>query len=110
MIPITIKAPLTVNWKEMPGEKINGETGYCISKVFSENGMNIRVVEYSRNYMADHWCLKGHFVYVIEGALDVEHSDNSCIRLLADSTYVIAAETIPHRVKSDEGARVFIVD
>ena len=39
--------------------------------------MQLRVVEYSSGYLGDHWCPKGHVIYVLSGALIIEHEDNT---------------------------------
>jgi hypothetical protein len=102
--------PQVIDWNRHPGEKIAGERGYYIVRSFSENGNNFKVVDYSPNYVSDAWCLRGHFVYVIEGIVTVEHSDNSSYELEPNSSYIVGNDTMPHRISSESGAKVLIVD
>lgn len=102
--------PQIIDWNKKAGEKIPGEKGFYFVKSFSENDANFRLVEYSPNYVSDAWCLKGHFVYVIEGDVTVEHSDNSSYRLEPNQSYMVGSDTMPHRVTSEAGARVLIID
>lgn len=107
---IPIIPPYALEWDKMENEKINGERGFLISRKKMQGNITMRVVEYSSNYLADHWCLKGHFVYVIEGTLTIEHSDNTFTTLEKNSSYIIGDDTMPHRAASENGAKVFIVD
>jgi len=34
--------------------------------------IRVRIVEYSPGYLADHWCSRGHVLYVLEGELVTE--------------------------------------
>lgn len=45
---------------------------YRIRQAFVMGGVNIRKVEYSPGYKADHWCSKGHFNLCLEGETDTE--------------------------------------
>jgi hypothetical protein len=102
--------PQVIDWNEHHGEKIAGESGYYVVKSFSGNDVSFKVVDYSPNYVPDSWCLRGHFVYVIEGIVTVEHSDNSSYELEPNSSYIVGNDTMPHRISSGKGARVLIVD
>ena len=37
--------------------------------------VRVRMVEYTPGYLADHWCDRGHILYVVEGELDTELKD-----------------------------------
>lgn len=107
---IPIIPPYTLDWATMPGEKINGERGFYMAKKKAQGNVHLRLIEYSPNYLADHWCLKGHFIYVLEGEVSIEHSDNSSFTLEKNMSYVIGDDTMPHRLSSQAGAKVLIVD
>ncbi len=70
------------------------------------------VVDYAPGYVADHWCSKGHVVYVIAGELTIEHQDDRPAHALTAGMSCHAADdAVPaHRVRSATGARAFIVD
>ena len=73
--------------------------------------MQLRVVDYGAGYLADHWCAEGHIVFVLAGALTIEHRDGSRYELTAGmSWHAGEGEGAPHRVVSEIGARAFIVD
>jgi hypothetical protein len=44
-----------------------GETGVAFWQTKQFDGLRIRMVTYSKGYLADHWCEKGHIVHCLEG-------------------------------------------
>ena len=80
-------------------------------KTLQYGNLRIRVVEYSANYKADHWCTKGHILHVIAGNLIIEHKDQSQTPLTQGTTWHAADGAAPaHRVLCESGASVLIVD
>ena len=57
----------TIDWDLLEQTKHKGETGLASIKTLQLEGIRLRIVEYSEEYLADHWCKKGHIVYCIEG-------------------------------------------
>jgi len=103
-------SPQSFNWENIIAERLEGETGYTLIKTQSAGSIKIRQVEYSANYLADHWCDKGHVVCVISGQLIIEHQDGTEHTLTGGSTYVVGDNSKAHRAKSSVGALVIIVD
>jgi hypothetical protein len=46
-----------------------GETWLARWRTREFGGTRVQVVDYSPWYLADHWCSKGHILYVLEGVL-----------------------------------------
>ena len=69
------------DWKNIPAAEHKGETGVAYWKILQFEGLRIRMVEYSKNYKADHWCGKGHIIYCVEGEMDTELADGRTIKL-----------------------------
>ena len=100
-----------VDWALVPGLETPGETGSAIARTHDLGQLKLRLVEYAPGYRADHWCAKGHIVYVVSGHLVIEHDDGSRYALSpATSWHAPDDDGPPHRVVSPEGATVFIVD
>lgn len=70
----------------------------------------MRIVTYSANYLADHWCRKGHIVHCLEGAFISESSEGTRCLLTAGVTYIVSDELSTHRSYSEHGARLLIID
>ena len=102
--------PLSFDWDDVETKRINGETGFTITKIKLVGKITIRHIEYSKTYSADHWCEKGHIIYVISGELLIEHIDKNIHKLKNGMSYFIGDNTLSHKVKSRQGAKVLIVD
>jgi len=104
--------PMSVtDWKEIAETKHPGETGFALWKTQNFGEIRVRMIEYSPGYAADHWCAKGHIVYVLAGDLVIEHDDGRRFPLSAGMTWHAPDEAgPPHRVVCAAGATVFIVD
>ncbi len=68
------------------------------------------MVEYSENYLADHWCSKGHILLCLEGELHTELDDGRTFTLTAGMSYQVADQAEAHRLSTSKGAKLFIVD
>jgi len=104
-------APGAIDWPREPVSTQPGETGSALSRARMVGDTQLRIVDYGAGYLADHWCAKGHILYVVSGALVIEHQDGIRYPLSAGMSWHAAdGEGPPHRVVSERGARVFIVD
>jgi quercetin dioxygenase-like cupin family protein len=70
----------------------------------------VRVVEYSPGYIANHWCAKGHVVYVLSGEIISEQRSGTKFTLSAGMSYLVGDDSDAHRSYSPNGAKLFIVD
>jgi hypothetical protein len=103
--------PLSVtDWKKLGAIGARGETGRAVSRELDQGGVRVRIVEYSANYLADHWCAKGHIVLVLEGDLTVELKDRKKYDLKGEMSLQVGDDVALHRVFSKDGARVIIFD
>jgi hypothetical protein len=101
----------TTDWGEVPETKHKGETGEATWRTRQFGTIRVRMVAYSPNYLADHWCEKGHILLVLEGRLETELADGRRVTLLPGQSYQVADGAEPHRSRTGvEGARLFIVD
>lgn len=100
-----------IDWDSLPATELKGERGTWSARTVDAGIVRLRVVEYSTGFMADHWCYRGHAVYVLEGEVVLEMKDGTELALKAGSGYTGGGESAnPHRARSEKGARVFIVD
>ena len=102
--------PTLFNWDNLVAEKFDGETGYATIKTQIVGTIKIRQVKYSSNYLADHWCDKGHIVFVISGQLILEHINKTELVINSGSTYVVGDNSMAHKAKSTVGSLVLIID
>ena len=100
----------TTDWSTVPRTTHPGETGVATWRTRQFGDIRVRMVEYTPGYLADHWCEKGHILLVLEGRLDTELKDGRLVTLLPGQSYQVADGAEPHRSRTAEGARLFIVD
>lgn len=104
--------PFTVtDWSAAPATEHPGETGRAIWRTFAIGDLRVRMVEYSPGYLADHWCDRGHVLYVLEGELDTELRDGRTFTLRPGMSYQVSDHgDAAHRSSTATGAKLFIVD
>lgn len=98
------------NWEIVPATKHPGETGLALWKTLLFGDLRIRMVEYSANYLADHWCTKGHIIFCIEGEMISELLDGSKHMLNKGMSYEVSDGMSSHRSYSKDGAKLMIID
>ena len=104
--------PFTVtDWSAVEPTLHPGESGQAVWRTFTVGDLRVRLVEYSAGYLADHWCDRGHVLYVLEGELETELRDGRRFTLRPGSSYLVSDHgDAAHRSSTRTGARLFIVD
>jgi hypothetical protein len=101
----------TTDWSQVTPTIHPGETGHAQWRTLTLGDIRIRHVTYSANYLADHWCDRGHILYVLTGTLISELRDGRTSVLTAGMSYHVSDFGDPaHRSRSFDGATLFIVD
>jgi quercetin dioxygenase-like cupin family protein len=88
----------------------NGTTGNAEWRTLFKDETRIRLVTYSPNYLADHWCHKGHIIFCVEGNMETELEDGSKHLLTKGLLYTVGDNSGSHRTYSKEGCIILIVD
>lgn len=104
-IPFTL-----IDWEQIPVNEFPGDTGTAYIRKVEKDYLRIRMVEYTPGYSADHWCDKGHVVFVIEGNCTLEIQDGRNFLLTPGMSFCVGDEIDLHRASTDTGCKVFIVD
>ena len=100
----------TIDWNTVTPTVHPGETGEAYWRTFEMGNIRVRMVEYSPGYFADHWCNRGHVLFVMEGELITELDDGRKFTLTPGMSYQVADDANPHRSQTATGAKLFIVD
>ena len=108
-LPIT---PFMVTtWAEIPPITFLGEKGFATIREINVGDLRVRSVDYSPGYLADHWCERGHVLYVLEGELISELKDGRKFQLTTGMSYQVSDfGDAPHRSSTKTGVKLFIVD
>ncbi len=97
-------------WENIPVTEHPGETGVAHWRTQQFGNIRVRMVEYSPNYLADHWCSKGHILFCVKGELRTELADGRSFLLKTGMSYQVADNAEAHRSSTSNGATLFIVD
>ena len=104
--------PFTVtDWSKVAATAHPGETGEAFWRTLDIGELRVRMVEYTAGYLADHWCDRGHVLYVLEGELHTELRDGRSFTLTRGMSYQVSDfGDAAHRSSTRTGAKLFIVD
>ncbi len=100
----------TVDWSTVDSTEHPGEKGTAHWRTRQLGDVRVRMVEYSKGYIADHWCSKGHFILLLEGELNIELRDGRTFGMKPGMSYHVADGEPAHRSRTLNGAKLFIVD
>ncbi len=104
--------PFTVtDWSKVEPTEHPGETGIAHWRSLNIGDIRVRQVTYSPGYVADHWCERGHVLYVVAGELVSELKDGRRFTLTPGMSYQVSDNgDAAHRSVTEKGATLFIVD
>jgi hypothetical protein len=100
----------SIDWTKVPRTEHKGKTGVAYWQTLQFGGIRIRIVEYTKGYIADHWCKKGHIVFCLEGDFISESEDGAQFELSEGMTYIVSDEMSSHRSTTRHGVRLLIID
>ena len=98
------------DWSSVEPTEHPGDTGVAHWRTQQFGDIRVRMVEYSANYLADHWCEKGHILLCLEGELHTELEDGRVVTLQPGMSYQVADGAEPHRSRTEVLTKLFIVD
>jgi hypothetical protein len=102
---------IAIDWTDQERLEFPGEIGVAQWRTHMLGDIRIRVVDYSPGYLADHWCDRGHILFVAEGELTTELFDGRKIHLTKGMSYHVSEYgDAPHRSSTSTGATIFVVD
>jgi hypothetical protein len=99
-----------IDWSSIPKTEHEGESGIAWWQTLQYDGLRLRLVEYSANYVADHWCQKGHIVHCLEGEFVTEQESGEKFILTKGMTYIVSDEMSLHRSVAKNGVKLLIID
>ena len=98
------------DWASEPAVVKPGERGTATWRTRQFGPIRVRLLDYSAGYFADHWCVKGHILFCVEGELVTELADGRKFTLRPGMSYQVADHAEPHRSFTATGAKLFVVD
>ncbi len=100
----------TIAWDKIEKVRYEGISGFSTWQTMQFDGLRVRIVNYSKDYIADHWCEKGHIVYCLEGEVINELKDGTQSILTKGMSYIVSDDLSSHRSISKTGVKLLIID
>ena len=101
----------TTDWSKIEQTEHKGERGTSLWRTGNFGDIRVRMVEYTPDFLMDHWSSKGHVFYCLEGEFHVELEDGRKFTLTPGISYQVADNAEAHRhYTTTVGAKVFVVD
>ena len=100
----------TIDWSSVDSTEHKGENGVSFRKTVQFDSLRLRIVEYSKGYLADHWCQLGHIVHCLEGEFVSELENGEQFTLTKGMTYIVSNDLSSHRSYSENGVKLLIID
>ena len=108
---LPVSAFHVVDWAKVPVTEHSGDAGFALWRTMDMGDVRVRHVEYSAGYVADHWCDRGHILFVLEGELVTELKEGRRFRLTPGMSYQVSSfGDAAHLSSTETGAKLFIVD
>ena len=105
------KIPFQItSWSAITPTVVSGASGTASMRTLQLGDLRIRMIEYSANYLADHWCELGHLVFVLEGELINELKDGTTNTLTPGMSYQVSDGLSSHRSRTIGPVKLLVVD
>ena len=99
-----------IDWSKVAKAEHKGEAGNSFWQTIQHEGLRVRVVEYSKGYLADHWCQKGHIVHCLVGEFITELEGGKKSAMKKGMTFLVSDNLSSHRSHSENGVKLLIID
>lgn len=100
----------TIDWNQIETTEHKGTTGMAYWQTVLLDSLRIRKVVYSENYLADHWCQKGHIVQCLDGEFISELENGETFKLTKGMTYIVSDDLSSHRSVTANKVTLLIID
>jgi quercetin dioxygenase-like cupin family protein len=70
------------------------------SKVYKQGRRQLRLVEFSKEFVEPDWCTKGHIGCVLEGELEINFSGEFITFKAGDGVFIPAGEKGKHKARA----------
>lgn len=70
------------------------------SKIYQQGGKQIRLVEFTNEYVEPEWCENGHLGYVLEGTLEIDFKGCVVVYPKGSGIFILAGAENAHKAKT----------
>ncbi len=69
-------------------------------KAFSQNGKQIRFVEFTEDFIEKDWCIKSHIGFVLEGELEIDFGGERVNYTSGQGIFILEGENNAHKARA----------
>ena len=100
-----------IDWKGVETSLITGLEKKALARIKNFDEIRLRVIEKEPGYRADHFCKKGHIIFVIEGSMDIEFENGDKVPISTGQSIFISDDNqYGHTTFTEKGIKYFIID
>ena len=80
-------------------------------KVFRQGDKQIRLVEFTEDFVEPDWCVKSHIGFVLEGNLEIDFKNDKVIYSAGNAIFISEGEKNPHKARAlTSTVKIFLVE
>jgi quercetin dioxygenase-like cupin family protein len=79
-------------------------------KVYEQNGRRLRLVEFSREFVEQDWCTKGHIGYLLLGQMEINFDGKVITFGQGDGIFIPAGKKHKAKVLTDTAQAILVED
>lgn len=68
-------------------------------KVFRRGDKQVRLAEFTRDFVETDWCVKNHIGFVLEGKLEIDFNGEKIIYSAGDAIFISEGENSAHKAR-----------
>ena len=93
----------TLEWQEaMPGARF---------KIFSDGKKQMRLIEFTSEFVEPHWCEKGHIGFVLNGELEIDFDGQIISYSSGAGIFIPTGALTKHKARSiTQSVQLFLVE
>jgi hypothetical protein len=100
--------PIAIDFDALPWESPRPGVRF---KAWREGGRQLRLLEFSLDFVEADWCEKGHSGYVLRGSLEVEFKHHTAIYREGSGIHIPAGPACGHKARAlTPKALLFLVE
>ena len=77
-------------------------------KAYEQGGRKLRLVEFSKEFVEQDWCTKGHIGYVHEGRMEINFDGKATVFGPGDGVFIPAGEKHKAKVLTDTATAILV--
>ncbi len=86
-----------INFENLEWESVSQGARF---KVFRQNGKQIRLIEFTEDFIEEDWCIKSHMGFVLEGELEIDFGGEHVNYAGGQGIFILEGENNAHKARA----------